>query len=82
MFHADIIRLSPLMSDEFKARARERFDKLLPVELDATLTIEQKIPTVIASFNEGFEDIVSSRVVSRKILAEMIANADDSFQLR
>lgn len=70
------------MSDEFKARSRVRFDKLLPVELDPTLSIEQKTPTVIASFLEGFADIVDSKVVSRKILAQMIDNADDSFQLR
>lgn len=70
------------MSVEFKARCRERFDKLLPVELDATLTVEQKIPTVIASFQEGFADIVDSKVVTRRILAQMIADADDNFQLR
>lgn len=70
------------MSHEFKARCRERFDKLLPVELDATLTVEQKIPTVIASFHEGFADIVNSKVVTRRIMAQMIANVDDSFQFR
>lgn len=80
--YVDIIRLSPLMSDEFKARSRRRFDKLLPVEVDPSLTIEQKIPTVIASFQEGFADIVDSKVVNRKILTQMIADADDSFQLR
>lgn len=70
------------MSDQFKARSRERFDKLLPVELDTSLTIEQKIPTVIESFQDGFADIVNSKIVSKKILAEMITNADDNFQFR
>lgn len=79
---ADIIRLSPLMSDEFRMRSRQRFDKLLPVELDASLTIEQKIPTVIASFEEGFADIVDSKVVNRKTLAQMINEARNDFQLR
>lgn len=70
------------MSDEFRIRSRQRFDKLLPVELDTSLTIEQKIPTVIASFKEGFADIVDSKVVNRTVLAEMISEASDDFQLR
>lgn len=78
----DIIRQSPLMSNEFKARARERFNKLLPVELDPSLTIEQKIPAVIASFQESFADLVSTKKLSRKNLAQLIANADENFQLR
>lgn len=79
---ADIIRMSSHMSDEFRMRSRQRFDKLLPIELDASLTIEQKIPAVIASFEEGFADIVDSKVVNRKVLAQMISEAGDDFQLR
>lgn len=70
------------MSDEFRARARVRFDKLLPVELDPTLTIEQKIPTVIESFQEAFSDLVNTKMLSRSSLAKIIADADESFQLR
>lgn len=80
----DIIRQSPLMSDEFKARARLRYDKLLPVEIDTGLTIEEKIPTVIASFKEAFDDLVESRKINKTSLAQMITNAGDScsFELR
>jgi len=79
---ADIIRQSPFMSDEFKARARQRYDKLLPIELDPSLTIEEKTPSVIKSFQEGFADLVDTGKLTKERLAEMIENADDKFQLR
>jgi len=72
------------MSDEFRARARNRYDRLLPVELDPRLTVEEKMPTVIASFQEGFADLVSTKILNRTMLAKMIANAEATcnFQLR
>lgn len=72
------------MSEEFKARARVRFNHLLLIELNPLLSIEEKTPHVIASFQEAFADIISSKVVTKTSLADMISNVEknSSFQLR
>ena len=62
------------MSDEFRKKSQELFNKYYPIEIDHTLSIEEKIPFMLKWYEESHENMASFPLMKQHI-KEMVSTA-------
>ncbi|CAG7820792.1 unnamed protein product [Allacma fusca] len=66
-----ILHSSSLMSEEFKKRSQDLFNKYYPIEIDHTMTVEEKIPYMLKWYEESHETLTTFPF-EKKHLTEMV----------
>jgi 5'-nucleotidase len=74
-----VVERSPLMSDHFQKEALKLTQKYHPIEVSANMSLEEKIGHMIEWWEANHKLMIESKV-NRRLLKEMVANANVRFR--
>jgi HAD superfamily hydrolase (TIGR01544 family) len=74
-----VVEISPLMSEDYREKARQLADKYHPIEVAVDISLEEKIQHMVKWW-EGNHELMIGERIKRSQLKEMVANANIQFR--